>query len=403
MNVEKLLKEKGQAHVLRYFEGLTNEEKLALKNQIEQVDWELIQSTGEEHQRLGKITPIKTLTLKEIEEQKEKFFQIGKEAIRRGEVGAVLLAGGQGTRLGITGPKGAFNIGVTRTLYIFEQLIRNLQEVCTACDATVPLFVMTSEKNDGTTRAFFEEHDFFGYPKEAVIFFIQEMAPIVSEDRKLLLAERGKLAFSPNGNGGWFASIIKAGLLPKMKEMGIKWLNTFAVDNVLQRIADPLFVGATIASGANCGAKVVKKSCPEERVGVLCLEDGHPYIIEYYEISKELAAQRDESGELLYGSGVILNYLFSVQNMEEVVSTHIPVHVARKKVRYLDENGNLVLPEQENGLQFETLVLDMVKLTGSCLPFEVVREREFAPVKNPTGVDSVESARALLEQNGVRL
>lgn len=236
-----------------------------------------------------------------------------------------------------------------------------------------------------------------------MFFFRQEMAPAVDEQGKLLMSAKDSLALSPNGNGGWYTSLERAGLVEKMAARGVEWFNVFAVDNVLQRIADPVFVGATIASGKASGAKFVRKGYPEERVGVLCLEDGLPTVIEYYELSDEMANLRDGAGRLVYAFGVTLNYLFRLDVLQEIVSQRLPVHAAHKKVPCLDESGALVTPERENGYKFETLILDMVREAGSCLPFEVVREHEFAPIKNKVGKDSVESARELLKRNGVQL
>ena len=175
----------------------------------------------------------------------------------------------------------------------------------------------------------------------------------------------------------------------------------FAVDNVLQRIADPIFVGATIASGLNCGAKVVRKCNPYERVGVLCLENGLPSVIEYYEMTEELKNER-KNGELVYRHGVILNYLFNVRALDSAVNGKLPYHLAEKAIPHM-ENGERITHSKPCGYKFEKLVVDMVKLMGSGIAFEVEREREFAPVKNATGTDSVETARELLIKNGVKL
>jgi UDP-N-acetylglucosamine/UDP-N-acetylgalactosamine diphosphorylase len=188
-----------------------------------------------------------------------------------------------------------------------------------------------------------------------------------------------------------------------VEKEGIEWLNVYAVDNVLQRSADPCFVGATILKNCEVGAKVVRKNAPDEKVGVICLEDGRPSIVEYYELTDELMTARDENGDPAYYFGVILNYLFSVSALKRILGESLPLHIVEKKIPYLDETGALVKPESPNGFKFENLVLDMIHQMDSCLPFEVVREKEFAPIKNKTGVDSVESARALLAQNGVEL
>lgn len=374
-----------------------------LEKQLEEMDWGYLELIGKKEQERGTFAPLGAMEIPEIEANRDAFSELGLDAIRHTKVGAVLLAGGQGTRLGFDKAKGMFNIGVTKELYIFEQLIENLMKVTNAAGTWVPLYIMTSDKNDEQTRAFFQEHAFFGYNPEFVKFFVQEMVPAVDFDGNVLMEAEDSLAMSPNGNGGWFKSMMKAGLDLDMKEKGIEWLNVFAVDNVLQQIADPVFVGATIRSGCVSGAKVVRKSNPYERVGALCLEDGKPSIVEYYELTPEMAEATNENGSLLYGFGVILNYLFRVDKLMEIESKQLPLHIVEKKVPYLDENGQMQKPETPNAYKFETLILDMIYMMDNCLSFEVVREKEFAPVKNATGVDSVESARELLVKNHITI
>lgn len=376
-----------------------------LREQVARIDYTLFDAL--EHRECGtargQFSPIKAVSAAEIAARENEFRAAGLDAIRAGKVGAVLLAGGQGTRLGADGPKGAYNVGITHNLYIFECLIRNLLAVTDAAGVFVPLYVMTSTVNHDSTVSFFREHNYFGYPREYVKFFTQEMVPAVDHEGRILMQNEGELVLSPNGNGGWFSSMAKSGMLDDVHARGVQWLNVFAVDNVLQRIADPVFVGATLASGGDSGSKVVRKAAPEERVGVLCLEDGRPSIVEYYEMSEEMANLRDENGELTYGLGVILNYLFSVAKLEEIMNNRLPVHVVEKKIPYMDEHGVSHAPAQPNGYKFETLVLDMVHMMDDCLAFEAVREKEFAPIKNLHGVDSVDTARELLKQNGVIL
>lgn len=374
-----------------------------LEKQLEEMDWSNLDAIHNKEQKRGSFSPLGAMELSEIEANKDKYTAVGIDAIKHCKVGAILLAGGQGTRLGFDKAKGMYNIGETKELYIFEQLIANLKKVTSAADAWVPLYIMTSEKNDEQTREFFREHDFFGYNPNYVKFFVQEMVPAVDFDGNVLVEAEDSLAMSPNGNGGWFKSLIKAGYDADIKEKGVEWLNVFAVDNVLQQIADPVFVGATIESGCVSGAKVVRKVDPYERVGAMCLEDGKPSIVEYYELTPEMAEARDEKGTLLYGFGVILNYLFRVDKLLEIAEKSLPLHVVEKKVPYIDENGVAVKPETPNAYKFETLILDMVYMMDNCLSFEVDREKEFAPVKNATGTDSVESARALLKKNGIQI
>lgn len=400
-----VLKEHGQEHIFEAYQKLDDKGKEKLAAQIERIDWSIVEMAGHKElsQERGKLEPLSALEVTQIEENKAKYEEIGLGAIRAGKVGAVLLAGGQGTRLGSDGPKGKYNIGLTKEVYIFERLIRNLMDVTDKAGCFVPLYVMTSDKNHDETIAFFEEKNYFGYPKDFVKFFKQEMAPSVDFQGKLYMESADSLSLSPNGNGGWFYSMDVTGVLKDVKARGVEWLNIFAVDNVLQRIADPVFVGATIDSGCVSGAKVVRKADPEEKIGVLCLEDGKPSIVEYYEMTEEIINSREANGELSYNFGVILNYLFRVDQLEEISSQKMTVHVVEKKIPFIDEKGVLVKPESPNGYKFELLVLDMIHMFDNCLSYEVVRDYEFAPIKNKSGVDSVESARALLQKNGVAL
>ena len=399
------LEKYGQLHVLRYYEDLSGYEKEALLEQIENTDFEVLKQC--EHKAelnpRGKITPIEVMQLAEIDAKREEYTKIGLDAIKAGKVGAVLLAGGMGTRLGSDEPKGVYNIGLTKDVFIFQRLIENLMDVVRQANAWIPLYVMTSDKNHNTTTEFFREKEYFGYNPDYVTFFMQDMAPASDYNGKVYMEEKYKMSTSPNGNGGWFLSMMKWGVVDKIKAAGVEWLNVFAVDNVLQRIADPCFVGATIATDSAVGAKVVRKNAPDEKVGAMCLEDGRPSIVEYYEMTQELMDAKDAKGEPAYNFGVILNYLFREKDLEEIAAKKLPLHIVEKKIPYLNEDGRAVKPESPNGYKFEQLVLDMIHELDSCLPYEVVRNYEFAPIKNKTGVDSVESARALCKENGIEL
>ncbi len=401
--VEEKLKKYDQEHVLRYCDELSGEEQQALFDQIMETDLDVLAHYKEKGSPRGEFSPIRTMQMPEIEKRKDEFHDIGAKAIREGKVAALLLAGGMGTRLGSDNPKGMFNIGLTKDVFIFQRIIENIQDVVKDVGATPRLFIMTSDKNHEATVSFLKEKNYFGYPEDKINFFKQDMAPACDYNGKLYIEEKGKLATSPNGNAGWYASMIKAGLDKIVSDEGIEWINVFAVDNVLQRICDPCFVGASIDAGVEVGAKVVRKAAPDEKVGVMCLEDGRPSIVEYYELSQEMMDAKDENGDPAYNFGVILNYLFSVPALNRIAKSSMVLHVVEKKIPYLNEEGALVKPTEPNGYKFEQLVLDMIHMLDSCLPYEVERSYEFAPIKNPTGVDSVESARELCKKNGIEL
>ena len=277
------LEQYGQEHVFKIAEKFGYSGDVDLIKQIELTDFEVIESgrTVSKEKR-GIVTPINVMSVDEIAANEEQYRETGIHAIRDGKVGAVLLAGGMGTRLGSDAPKGVYNIGITKDLYIFECLVQNLMQVVGEAKTYIHLFIMTSEKNNDTTVEFFKNHNYFGYSEKYIHFFMQDMAPATDYDGKVMMETPNRIATSPNGNGGWYSSIISSGLHKVIETEGIEWLNVFAVDNVLQKIADPCFVGATIVNNCVSASKVIRKVDKEEKVGVLCLEDGHPSIVEYY-------------------------------------------------------------------------------------------------------------------------
>ena len=394
----------GQEHILKYYEELPQTQKENLLKQIEETDFSVLKriDSGAGEKR-GKFAPLAAMKVSEIEARKEELYNVGAEAIKAGKTAALLLAGGMGTRLGADSPKGMYDIGVTKPVYIFERIISNLLDVVKETGTFIRLFIMTSEKNHDATVKFLKEKDYFGYKEDRIVFFKQDMAPACDFDGKLYMEAKDRISTSPNGNAGWYSSMVRAGLDKILTDEGIEWIDIFAVDNVLQRICDPCFVGATILSDVSVGAKVVRKAAPDEKVGVMCLEDGRPSIVEYYELSEEMMNAKDENGEPAYNYGVILNYLFRTSELSKVADDNMPLHVVKKKIPYIDDNGTLIKPSEPNGYKFEQLVLDMIHRLSSCLPYEVIRDKEFAPIKNLTGIDSVETARELLKKNNIEL
>lgn len=401
----KKLESYGQAHVLQYFDELDKAGQEALLNQIDETDLSVLDHIKDAEKGIerGVFSPLKVMQREEILSREQEFHDAGVKAIKEGKTAALLLAGGMGTRLGSDNPKGMYDIGKTKPVYIFQRIIENLLDVVRETDTWIHLFIMTSEVNHEATVNFLNEKDFFGYKKEKVTFFKQSMAPASDYNGKLYMENKGKLFTSPNGNGGWYSSMCRVGLDKVMEEEGIEWIDLFAVDNILQRICDPCFVGATVLSNSSVGAKVVKKAAPDEKIGVMCLEDGKPSIVEYYDLSQEMMDEKDDKGEPAYNFGVILNYLFHVPELYKVKEDRMPLHVVEKKINHMAENGDYVKPDKPNGYKFEQLVLDMIHQLDSCLPYEVIREHEFAPIKNATGIDSVESAQELALKNGIEL
>lgn len=401
VRAKSYLEERGQEHLLKYYGELTDEERVQLLTDIENTNFAVLKKLDKSPKKIGKITPVNAVTVQDIKRRRLQFESVGLNFLREGKVAAVLLAGGQGSRLGYDGPKGTYNIGLTRELSIFELQINSLFAVTEKAGRYVHLFIMTSVQNYGVTVKFFKDNNFFGYPHDLIHFFVQDVAPTCDFDGKVFLDQKHRVSLAPNGNGGWYSSLINSGLARVMERENIEWLNVYAVDNVLQKMCDPAFIGATVLKQCRCGAKVVSKTNPEEKVGVICNEDGKPTVLEYFEIPEHLKT-KTRKGELVYRFGVTLNYLFNVSDLNLTLSGKLPYHLAEKAIAHI-ENGERITPSKPCGYKLETLVVDMVKLMGTCLAYEVERDKEFAPVKNLTGVDSVDTARELLIKNGIEL
>ena len=403
----ELTKNYSQEHLLQYFEESSNEEKQNLLQEIEKIDFELIKSLYENNVKRHieeddeKIEPMEqSKELQNIaEEEKERYYKIGIKAISEGKVGALVVAGGQGTRLGHKGPKGTYDIGLPSSKSLFEVQILRLKELQEKTNRYIYWYIMTSEENNKETVEFFERNNYFGYPKEYINFYVQEQLPMIDEKGNILLKGKSEVVLGPNGNGGSLLSLKSSGMLEHMKDKGIKWVSFNGIDNVLLKIADPCFVGYTISTGMLAGSKVVYKRSPDERIGVFCYKNRKPAIVEYIEISKEMSEMRDQSGKLVYGAGNILNYLFSVEFIEKALDAKIPYHVAHKKAFYLNTEGEFVEPKEPNAYKFESFIFDNFSVIPNIALLEVKREEEFAPVKNKEGEDSPETARKMYLDN----
>ena len=340
-----------------------------------------------------KIESIKALSIKDIACQKNIYNELGKKELSEGKVGVIILSGGQGSRLGFDHAKGMYNIGETKDVYLFELLINNLFKVVKEVNRFIPLFIMTSMENNDEIVAFFKEHNYFGYDSNYINFFTQGHLPALNLDGSVYHDKEGKEVLLPSGNGGWYKKLVESKLLAKYPE--IEWLNVVGVDNPLQIMADPTFIGATIQNKHLIGAKVIEKAYKDERVGVICRIDNKPSILEYFDAPEWVKDARDENGDFIYKYGVILNYLFSKKVLDENIDTPFKKYEVKKDVNVHGE----IVPL----LKTEMLILDMIEYFDSVCIYEVEREKEFAPIKNKEGIDSVISSKMLLKQNGVKL
>lgn len=326
--------------------------------------------------------------------------EAGEAALRRGEVAALVVAGGQGSRLGFDKPKGLFPVGPLSGASLFAFHAGQVLALSRRYGKPVPLLVMTSHATHADTVAFFAHHRDFGLAPGQVRFFQQGTMPAVDlQTGKLLLDAPGRLALSPNGHGGTLTALADSGLLAELKAAGVKHVFYFQVDNPLVRIAEPGFLGRHIQTGSEASTKVVFKEKPGEKVGVLALVDGRCGIVEYSDLPAELAEWRAADGALAFNAGNTAVHLFAVPFLERVTggAGRLGFHLARKKVPYYDPaTGQTVTSAVENALKFELFVFDALPLADRWLVVSCRREDEFAPLKNATGPDSAESVRAAI-------
>ncbi len=402
--IKRTLKKYSQEHLLNGYDKLDESKQKKLLNQIENINFELINSLYQNSQKEvqipeTQITPIEYLDKEKLNGYYKSFQETGEKAIRSGKLAAVTMAGGQGTRLGHNGPKGTFDIGLDSHKSLFELLSDSLKEQGKKYDVTIPWFIMTSEENNNDTVDFFAKHKFFGYEKDKNIFFFKQgELPMVDTEGKILIGEDGLIKEAADGHGGIYEALVKNGMTNKMRELGVEWIFIGGVDNCLVKMVDPVLMGIAIQKHVTAAGKSVVKANPGEKVGVFCKKNGRPSVVEYTEISKDMAEATDERGELIYGESHILCNLFNIDAVERMGRTPLPYHTAFKKATYIDKNGNKVVPDGPNAYKFEAFLFDAFGELDDMAILRVKREEEFAPVKNATGTDSPETARELYKK-----
>ncbi len=400
-NIKKVLKEHNQEHLLLKYNELDDEHKEELLNQIESIDFDLMEKLYEKaktpvNHDADVIEPIDYVDKSKLtSSEKANYEKRGIEAIKYNKLAVVTMAGGQGTRLGHTGPKGTFDFGLKEHKSIFEALAEIFKDAWRRYDTVIPWYIMTSKQNNDQTIQFFEENNYFWYPKDAIHFFIQGELPMVGTDGKILLDENGEVKMAANGHGGTLKSMEDSGVLAEMQVDGIEWIFISGVDNVLVKPIDPLLIGMAIQNKVLSAVKTIEKIDPKEKVGVFCKKNKKISVVEYTEISDQMANMRDDYGSLVYGDGNAIFHLFNIKALERLSKLKLPYHTAFKKANYLDEKGNLVEAEEPNAYKFEMFIFDSYEAFDDCVILRVKREEEFAPIKNASGVDSPATARKL--------
>ncbi|KZT73338.1 UDP-N-acetylglucosamine diphosphorylase [Daedalea quercina L-15889] len=424
----------GQGHLLQFWPKLSEPERASLLVQLDALDIErvnkiykrAVSSEKEAAENTGKevIEPLPEDAADSVigDPVKEKEWRsVGLEAIAHGQVGVLLMAGGQGTRLGSSAPKGCYDIGLPshKTLFQYQaERIARLQTVAAqengkpAGSVVIPWYVMTSGPTRPETEAFFKRNNYFGLSPKNVMFFEQGTLPCLTMEGKVILEKPSRVAVAPDGNGGLYAALRKPlspsdsrTVLSDLAERKVQYIHSYCVDNCLVKVADPVFLGYCIQKQADCASKVVPKAYPAESVGVVARCGDKYSVIEYSEISKEQSERRDpKTGELAFRAANIVNHFYTTAFLHDTASfeEQLAFHIARKKIPFVDEQGETIKPAKPNGMKLEMFVFDVFPFTKHFAVLEVARNEEFSPLKNAPGTGSDDpgtSRRDLLAQH----
>ncbi len=401
--ITEILIKNNQTKVLKLLNNVTEEQKKQLANELLKVDFKQVNrlyiNKDKKNKKEDIIEPIKFVDKNKLNsKQKSELEKLGEKVLRQNQYAVITMAGGQGTRLGWKGPKGTFKLDVGKNgKYIFEILADTLKKTTSKYGKEVFWYIMTSRENNDETVKFFEDNNYFGYNKEKVKFFIQNILPLTDFDGNLLIDKNLKVKEASDGNGGVFEALKKSKMLDDMKLHNIKWVYVCGVDNIMANMVDEILLGLAIKNNVPSASKSVKKAYPEEKVGIFCKKNGKPAIIEYIDMNEKMIYAEDEQGELLYGESNIVGHLFNIESLEKMSDYNFDYHCAKKKNSYIDENLKEIIPEEPNTYKYEAFIFDSFEYLEDMVILRVNREEEFAPIKNAKGVDSPETAKEIYE------
>ncbi len=400
-----------QNHLLQFWDELSDSQKEHLAEQVKSIDFTSIDKWTTEYvlqkpkQEIpADLQPAEYFPINPDTEETsalyEEALKTGEELIKAGKVALCTVAGGQGTRLGYDGPKGTFPTSVLKDKSLFQLFAEQIIGLENKYNTTLKWYIMTSCINNTATQEFFKNNNFFGLNPENVFFFVQGLMPVFDHKGKILLAGKGDIAMSPDGHGGTLLAMKKSGALDQMIVNDIEHLSYFQVDNPLVSVVDPLFVGLHHLEGAEVSARSLTKTGPFEKLGNFCITDGKLAIIEYSDMPEDLATKEDAEGRLAYRAGSPAIHMFRRSFIERVTEGEfsLPFHRADKKVPFVNSGGDTVFPEENNAVKLETFIFDSLPMAKNPIILEAIREEQFGPVKNSTGVDSVVSCREMMQE-----
>lgn len=398
-----------QGHVFRFWDKISQTEQNALLKQANQIDLielkevlrQALNRGASDTQAFTDLEPTPWISLP-IDPEGERCWreadELGEKLLRTGKVAAFTVAGGQGTRLGYDGPKGAYPVTPVSQKPLFQVFAEKLKAAAKRYGKSIPWFIMTSEANHHQTKGFFDQRDYFGMTSSDVRFLQQGMMPAVLETGEILLQSPGRIAMNPDGHGGFFRALAKSGATKEMHENGIEIITYFQVDNPLAPFLEPAFLGFHASTGSEMSSRAAPKTGPEEKVGVFGLRNGKLNVIEYSDLPEKLAHLRQSDGKLTFQAGNLAMHAIDPNFADKVGGREhackLPFHAARKKIPTIDDKGNPSLPNEPNGIKLETFVFDALPLAKNPCVVEVARKEAFSPVKNAEGVDSIHTCRA---------
>ncbi|WP_152392355.1 UTP--glucose-1-phosphate uridylyltransferase [Paenibacillus guangzhouensis] len=399
---EHLLHAYKQDDLAHHMSELSEAERRKLAAQVLRVDFEALAQVYRSRSACSiaqdeRIAPIPFLDVNMLSpDTYDQYEQRGLDLLREGKVGVIVVAGGQGSRLGHAGPKGTLDIGLSSHKSLFQLQAERLLKLSLRVGRVVPWYIMTSPENHDDTINFYASHRFFGYPEEDCFFLEQNTMPAMDHEGKLLLASPSELYLAPSGNGECFASLKRSGALEDMLRRGVTWLFYYNVDNALIQMADLVFIGMADLHSYPIASKVVSKELPEEEVGLVCMRNERPAIVEYTEFPESLLQERNVQGELTYALANVSIHMFRYDFIAQHADTSIPFHVASKAIPYLKTDGVMIASDVPNAYKLERLIFDFFPLAEGMTVLRVDREKEFAPVKNKEGEDSPRTAKQLV-------
>ena len=398
----------GQGQVFRFWKELGPEARAQLEAQARTIDLGEVNALVEEHVLGGEQAPSNLDGLEPAPyiplpaeggdaAQWEAAWQAGADAIAAGRVAAFCVAGGQGTRLGYDGPKGAYPVTPVSGKALFQVFAEKIARSGERFGVTIPWFILTSEINNAASVAAFEENDFFGLPRESARFIVQGLVPAVDGKGKILLAGKGKIAMTPDGHGGSLRALARSGALATMQAAGIDTISYFQVDNPIVQCIDPAFIGFHLLGHSELSSKMVPKAYALEKVGHFCVQGGVNKVIEYSDMPAAMQEETKPDGSIRFNGGSVAIHIFDRDFIARVggdlAGSQLPFHRADKKIPHVDASGALVQPDQPNGVKFEMFVFDALPLAKAPVIIEADRADDFSPVKNARGLDSPQTCK----------